>query len=87
MINEIKLKGFQKHRIEIEDKIKEKKKYEMIIEKLQKQLGTSNKHCCIHETKYIQEINQMQTCCERYRRQIFFMGKELPLVKKEIEDV
>jgi hypothetical protein len=59
----------------------------MIIDKLQRQLGVSNKHCCVHETKHIQEMNLMHNCCERYRRQIFFMGKELPIVKKEIEDV
>jgi hypothetical protein len=85
MIDKIKLKGFEKYKNKIGDKISEKKKYKMIIQNLQKQLGVSNRHCCVQETKYI--MNQMQNFCQGYRRQIYFMSKELPIIKKEIEDV
>jgi hypothetical protein len=64
MIAEIKQKGFEKFRFEIEDRLKEKKRAEIIVDSLQKQYNAQNKHLCLHGVKHIQEMLLMKGCGE-----------------------
>jgi hypothetical protein len=61
MINEIKMRGFEKIKKEIEDKELIKKNLELNIDKLQKRLNLVNaqaKNFGTHNTKYEEETNQ-----------------------------
>jgi hypothetical protein len=67
LINEIKLRGFEKFRHEIDERINIKKHFELSVESLQKKVNFFNsqkKHYGTKNTKMIGEIFQFRQCSE-----------------------
>jgi hypothetical protein len=71
MIAQIKLKGFEKYKQEIDEKLRERKKLEIKVDYLQKQYNAQHKHLCHHGMRHVQEMLLMKGCGEVDRLVIF----------------
>jgi hypothetical protein len=73
MINEIKFRGFEKYKNQIDEKLKTRKQLELTVDKLQKQLNFINsqkKHVGTQNSKIESEINlykQLSNVCKFFK--------------------
>jgi hypothetical protein len=90
LINEIKVRGFEKCKFEMDQKLKYRSQLEVSVENLQKKvnfLNSQKKHYGHNNSKIESEIILFKNLSERWNRETFFMGKELPGIKQEIQQV
>ncbi len=90
LIQEIKTKGFEKCRDEVEKKGNLKKMLEISVENLQKKVHIFNnqkKNFGGQNSKIECEMNLYRTLSERWQREKFHMDKEIPVLKNEILEV
>lgn len=89
-INEIKLRGFEKVRREVEHKQRVIKQLQVEVDSLQKKVNFINsqkKHYGTKNSKFQCEMNMYKEISERCSRDIYFMYKEMPSIKSEIEEM
>lgn len=90
MINEIKIRGFEKYKQEIDERIKIKNHYEILVQSLQKKVNFVNsqkKHFGTKNSKIEAEMGLYKGLSDRFKRDLFFMHKEIPQIKKELPNV
>jgi hypothetical protein len=90
MINEIKMRGFEKVRREVDDKQRIIKHLQLSVDSLQRKVNFVNsqkKHFGTKNSKFETDMNMYRGISERCNRDIFFMYKEMPGIKREIEEM
>lgn len=88
LINEIKTRGFQKYKNEIDTKVRIRDQLQLSVDNFQKKVNFINsqkKHFGQKNSKIESEMFLYKNLADRWQREIFFMQKETPGLKNEIQ--
>ena len=90
LINEIKTKGFEKCRNEIDLKLNIKQRLETSIDNLQKKVNFVNsqqKHYGTKNSKFEYEMDMFKSLADRWQHETYQMKREMPSIKTEMREV
>jgi LPS O-antigen subunit length determinant protein (WzzB/FepE family) len=90
LIDGIKSNGFDKMKSEVEKRSKIKQELEKNIERLKNSVRINNDHtinCETTSTKLQIQNNLIFTSGGRAHKELYFVNKEIPVIKNEIDEV